>query len=328
MKNNNCESCPPVQNATFNTPNSCDFHCHLGYVKKNNKCEPCTPVQNATFKTPNSCAFECDKDYVKKNNKCICEAGKTFFNNACRSCSTVKNATFTTPNSCAFKCNSGYVKKNNKCEVKLTTCPAGKTLDAGNNVCNSCSSVSNARFTTANSCAFTCNSGYVKKNNKCEVKLTTCPVGKYLRNNVCNSCSSVSNARFTTANSCAFACNSGYVKRNNANACDRVVCIKTYEKNKYLVTERNNIHVNANRNSCGAWEKFTFEPAGSGTYGIRNTYWNKYLSCQPNGTLQGNRSKLDSWEKFRIVNNGGGLFRFDVWHMEASIFKPIMLEAV
>ena len=186
--NNVCIPCSPVQNATFTTANSCAFTCESGYFKKNNKCEKkkttcdighvltpgiddtkdntctrCPLVEGGTLLKANSCYFECNSGYVKRKDKC---------------CPDVQNGTFTTANSCAFKCNTGYVKKNNKCEVKLTTCAAGKTLDTVNNICNSCSPVQNATFTTANSCAFKCNTGYVKKNNKCEVKLTTCAAGK------------------------------------------------------------------------------------------------------------------------------------------------------
>ena len=53
--------------------------------------------------------------------------------------------------------------------------PYREIFDTVNNVCNSCSPVQNATFTTANSCAFKCNTGYVKKNNKCEVKIDDLP---------------------------------------------------------------------------------------------------------------------------------------------------------
>ena len=78
---------------------------------------------------------------------------------------------------------------------KLTTCVRGKTLDSRKNKCIPCSPVQNGNFTTANSCAFTCESGYFKKNNKCEKKKTTCDIGHVLtpgiddtKDNTCTRC--------------------------------------------------------------------------------------------------------------------------------------------
>ena len=73
--------------------------------------------------------------------------------------------------------------------------------------CNPCAPVGkNGSFTTPNSCAFECNAGYVKKNNKCDA------------------CSPVANAAFITPNSCTFECNLGYEKKNNkCDACPPLV---------------------------------------------------------------------------------------------------------
>jgi len=64
--NNNCNTCPEVENGTFT--NNCEYKCNSGYVKMKDKC--CPDVQNGTFTTANSCAYKCNSGYVKKNNKC------------------------------------------------------------------------------------------------------------------------------------------------------------------------------------------------------------------------------------------------------------------
>ena len=85
---------------------------------------------------------------------------------------------------------------------------------------------------------------------------------------------------------------------------NKPVCIRA-AKGQYIVVERNQRIVNANRKKCGPWETFIIRKNA-----IYNTAWKTYLSCQPNGRLEGNRKKVGSWERIRVIPQKDGTFAF------------------
>jgi len=58
----------------------------------------------------------------------------------------------------------------------MRDCEKGKTLNSVSNTCDACPALEdeNATFTTNNSCAWDCETGFVKKNEKCKAILTGC----------------------------------------------------------------------------------------------------------------------------------------------------------
>jgi hypothetical protein len=85
---------------------------------------------------------------------------------------------------------------------------------------------------------------------------------------------------------------------------NKSVCIRA-AKGQYVVVEKNQKVVNANRKKCRSWETFIIRKDS-----IYNTHWKTYLSCQPNGRLEGNRKRLGSWEKIEVIPQKGGTFAF------------------
>ena len=89
-----------------------------------------------------------------------------------------------------------------------------------------------------------------------------------------------------------------------AGVMNKPVCIRA-AKGQYVVVEKNQKVVNANRRKCGSWETFIIRKDS-----IYNTAWKTYLSCQPNGRLEGNRKRVGSWEKIRVIPQKGRTFAF------------------
>ena len=90
---------------------------------------------------------------------------------------------------------------------------------------------------------------------------------------------------------------------------NKSVCIATpkrrlstysYLPHKFLSIESNNNFVTATRSKCGGpWEVFKIR--GNTIY---NPHWKTYLSCQPNGKLEGNRKKVGGWEQIQVIDLG------------------------
>ena len=85
---------------------------------------------------------------------------------------------------------------------------------------------------------------------------------------------------------------------------NKPVCIRA-AKGQYVVVEKNKKQVNANRRKCGPWETFIIRGNT-----IQNAHWKTYLSCQPNGRLEGNRRKPAGWEQIRVIPQGRGQYAF------------------
>ena len=89
------------------------------------------------------------------------------------------------------------------------------------------------------------------------------------------------------------------------------VALKTAH-GKYLVVEPDGT-IKADRDTAGPWETFTLEGIGGGT--VMNpvpigkkislkTHHGMYLSAQPDGKLEANRSAVGPWEEFEVVAVG------------------------
>ena len=82
-------------------------------------------------------------------------------------------------------------------------------------------------------------------------------------------------------------------------------CIRA-SNGRYVTVEGNDKRkVNANRSACAAWETFAIR-----NNAIYNVTHQTYLSCQQNGNLEGNRTKVGAWERITVKKLSGGKVAF------------------
>jgi len=74
-------------------------------------------------------------------------------------------------------------------------------------------------------------------------------------------------------------------------------CLKSWN-GKYLSSSCGNVEWN--RNKAAGWETWTIMGGPNGVVGFKD-YFGKYLSAQPNGSLQVNRDGMGDWESFTVV---------------------------
>ena len=89
------------------------------------------------------------------------------------------------------------------------------------------------------------------------------------------------------------------------------VSFRTHDGVHYLTVEDNDT-VNATRTQAFAWEELDAVPAGDGWFYLR-TWRDRYLSAQPDGALEANRTWMREWERFKPVAGDGGLC-LQTWH--------------
>ena len=73
--------------------------------------------------------------------------------------------------------------------------------------------------------------------------------------------------------------------------------------NKWLCAEDDGQTISNDRVEINRWEKFEIIFSDDGYIGLK-TWKGKYLSAQPNGTLEANRDDFDAWEKFEMFVRG------------------------
>lgn len=78
------------------------------------------------------------------------------------------------------------------------------------------------------------------------------------------------------------------------------VCIQAGNGQFFSVDPTDTKRVLANQNVCGAGEIFHVVKAGDESYALYNVLRKTYLSCQSDGRIEGNRTRLGEWEKFTI----------------------------
>ena len=178
------------------TATDCNFSCKLGYVKSVstyscNKAEPCDITNGDGFKQnpSDSCqVIDCNTGYVKNTgaNSCdIPDTGKYADNGVAKDCSPITGGTggfnafagntgaVTAADGCGFSCNSGYVKDSSGRACNYPT--LGHYLDAsGTEVsCTDITGIPNFKSwvsgaaTDADSCPFSCASGYRVSGRTC-----------------------------------------------------------------------------------------------------------------------------------------------------------------
>ena len=72
--------------------------------------------------------------------------------------------------------------------------------------------------------------------------------------------------------------------------------------NKWLCAEDDELTITNNRTEINRWEQFEIDEE-DGFIGLK-TWKGKYLSAQPDGTLEANRDDLNAWEKFELFMRG------------------------
>ena len=78
------------------------------------------------------------------------------------------------------------------------------------------------------------------------------------------------------------------------------LCIQAGNGHFFSVDPTDTKRVLAQRKVCGSDEIFRVLRAGDGLYAIYNVAQKTYLSCQPDGRLEGNRTQIGEWEKFKF----------------------------
>ena len=86
----------------------------------------------------------------------------------------------------------------------------------------------------------------------------------------------------------------------NARRCSKL-CIAAGNGQYMAVEPADTRRVNANRRTCGPAETFRLIEVEADIYAVFNPTRGTYLSCQPDGRLEGNRTNLGPWEKFAIT---------------------------
>jgi hypothetical protein len=113
----------------------------------------------------------------------------------------------------------------------------------------------------------------------------------------------------------------------------RQVCLKTANGKHFVVAENDKKTVNADRTACGAWETFSIGDLNGGALenGDKVTlkaHHQRYLSAQPNGHLEANRTKAEAWEAFTIIRaeGSGQIKSFDRVGLQGAHGKWLVAE--
>ncbi len=179
--NSSTNTCVSSYNNNYNT-------CGVGQYYSNGTCYSCgTAPYNGYYSTANSCTVTCYSGYYynSSTNTCVssynnnyntCGTGQYWSGSSCYSCGTAPvNGYYATTNSCTVTCYSGYYynSSTNTCVSNYNnnynnngTCGIGQyTTTYGIQTCNT--KPSNSYYTTAGSCAWACNAGYLQIGNMC-----------------------------------------------------------------------------------------------------------------------------------------------------------------
>jgi len=90
--------------------------------------------------------------------------------------------------------------------------------------------------------------------------------------------------------------------------------------NNFMVAESDQLNVNVNRPNAGPWEQWSVQQQGNVI--TLKSYWGKYLSAQPDGTMQVNRPAADIWERFQLVDAGNGTVALRTYHNKFLVTLP------
>ena len=81
---------------------------------------------------------------------------------------------------------------------------------------------------------------------------------------------------------------------------DLEICIQAGNGQYFSVYEENLNQVIADGSTCGIDQTFRIQRSDQRGFAIYHLMHKTYLSCQPNGRLEGNRHSIGSWEEFQI----------------------------
>ena len=83
---------------------------------------------------------------------------------------------------------------------------------------------------------------------------------------------------------------------------DSIIVLRSHH-DKWLSAEDDEYTVTNNRTEIDLWEKFQMVYSDNGLVGLK-TWKGKFLSAQPDGTLEANRDDLNVWERFEMFIRG------------------------
>ena len=174
-----------------------DFDCNTGYTKEGDKCIDAKKPDNAKF-FPQSDDWYCENGYVKNGEKCeslkvpsngrasdtgtffYCLPGHKLADNK-KDCEQIKVPENAEPNWIgSWNCNIGFKKDGDKC-IKIENVEHGKLLaengfycderytrDESSRRCVEIKLPENAYWDSSSYTQWSCNQGYVKKDERCE----------------------------------------------------------------------------------------------------------------------------------------------------------------
>ena len=87
------------------------------------------------------------------------------------------------------------------------------------------------------------------------------------------------------------------------------ICIQAGNGQFLSVSAADTRRVYATQKTCGTAETFQVVQSEPGVYALYSVAQKTYLSCQPDGRLEGNRKNLGPWERFRIAGEIRGDFK-------------------
>ena len=131
------------------------------YADANSNFRPCAHISHATLgpgtTTAASCSFTCNRGYTKQGRQCIAQT--------CTPADAPAHSGLRVDGVCERKnCNAGFYKDGRYCSR-----PGNGKYATASGILRSCTLIAHATLgpgtTTAQSCSFTCNSGYTKISN-------------------------------------------------------------------------------------------------------------------------------------------------------------------
>lgn len=206
-----------------------DWYCDNQFSKEGSECKKFEIPTNAHLNYLGN-DWQCNKGFVKNREK-----------NSCESIFVPQYGKVTLE---GFECDPGYDKQGNQC-VKVDSIEHGKFYEQGiqfycengykrNEELRKCEKIEvpeNARLDTSSIDGWSCISGYIKRDDKCEKFATehivwqgsswTCELGytKDYGSQICQKVSLPENAHFEQ-NTDGWACNTGYSKNYRENRCE------------------------------------------------------------------------------------------------------------
>jgi hypothetical protein len=224
-----CSDCPaPPDNGKFAEENGCTWICKQGFYKDGGKCLPCT-----------DCSTIEGNQKTQEGGNCTADA-----NALCEVCTLPSNSEYDTNKGCNWSCQEGFYKDNDECKP----CTQCDKVDGNKEVENQCSAnqnatckdcvlPENAKFDNSTTCSWTCNSGYNRNGDMCEVFAKTCNNGTVVP---------IQNRTSEGPNCTEAGCNEGYYYLNGE-CVECTKCTGATEENTPCSSTQNRVCSNCNK---------------------------------------------------------------------------------